>query len=174
MKDLCSLKNPQKEVAKLVEKVKTAEFFVNSAVVGSINFIAIRTADAPPFIDAWAVENEEDAKAHIHIQAFGSKNCGEMVASNISAQNRILLFGSGKKFDGSALFVQKNEGIYTIVYHSDKDGKHDCFRLTSTRDEHMVQIILFLIQDTFQDADIDTVKDAWKALFASGVDNHEK
>ncbi len=174
MKDLSSIKNPKQEMAKLVEKVKAAEFYVNSASISSVNFIAIKTAGGPPVIDAWMVENPEDARSHIHIQAFGNKHCGELVVSNIPTQNRILLFGSGKKFDGSALFVQKIEGIYTILYHRDKDGKKDCFRLTSTRDEHIVQIILFLIQDEFQDADVHTIEDALSLLVTSeAVDDHE-
>ena len=173
MKELGSLKNPKQEVAKLVERVKAAEYFVNSATVGTVNFIAIKTAESPPYVDAWIVKNEEDAKSHPHLQAFGSKNCGEMVVSNMTNQNRILLFGTGKKFNGSALFVQKLDGIYTVVYNRDEDSEKNHFRLTSTRDENIVQILLYLLQDGFQDADITTVGNSLNLLIASEVDGDE-
>lgn len=173
MKDLGSIKNPEKEVAKLAAKVKVAEFFMNSAIMGTVNFIAIKTAGAPPFVEAWKVENAEDEKTHIHVQAFGSRHRGEMVISNMPTHDSVLLFGSGKKFDGSALFVQKYGDIYTVVYHRDKDGKKDCFRLTSTRDKYLVQIILFLMEDAFQDADVHAVEDALNLLVASEEEDRE-
>lgn len=173
MKILSSMKNPQQELAKLVEKVKEAEFFLDSGIVGTLNFIAIKAAESPPFVEAWEVENAEDEKTHIHVQAFGSRHRGEMVISNMPTHDSVLLFGSGKKFDGSALFVQKFDDIYTVVYHRDKDGKKDCFRLTSTRDKYLVQIILFLMEDAFQDADVHAVEDALNLLVASEEEDRE-
>ncbi len=168
MKILSSMKKPQEEVKKLVERVKAAEFFVNSATIGTVNFIAIKPAESPPYVDAWEVNNDESAKMHLHIQAFGSKHCGEIVVSNMPTQNQALIFGTGKKYNGSALFVQKYDGIYTIIYNRDEEGKKDYFRLTSTRDENIVQILLYLLQDGFQDADITTVEDSLNFLVASG------
>lgn len=149
----------------LKERIAKAKDFIDSNSLGAINLCLFRKEKTAPVLKVWnAPESVFDASP-MRVQAFGSFSSGEMLITELADKNiGFTLFGKGNKLKGKALFIQRIDTVYNIVYNNDTDDDKHFFRMTATTDSEIMEILLKFALDCFPEVNPTEVNNAMHLL----------